>query len=45
MTRNVFQYIEQIVSSLREAAGRLHTNSKRTPSGYTMPVLGVIFLR
>jgi len=45
MTRNVFQYIERIVSSLWEAAGRLRTNSKRTSSGYAMPELGVIFLR
>jgi type I restriction enzyme M protein len=45
MTRNVYQYIEQIVSSLWEAAGQLRTNSKRTSSGYAVPVLGVIFLR
>jgi type I restriction enzyme M protein len=45
MTRNVFQNIEQIVSSLWEAADQLRINSKLTSSGYDMLVLGVTFLR
>ena len=40
-----FQNIEQIESSLWEAADQLRANSKLTSSEYCMPVLGVIFLR
>jgi type I restriction enzyme M protein len=37
--------IEQLESSLWEAADQLRANSKLTSSEYCMPVLGVIFLR
>jgi type I restriction enzyme M protein len=45
MTGNALQNIEQIESSLWEAADQLRANSKLTSSEYSMPVLGVIFLR
>lgn len=45
MTGNALQNIEQIESSLWEAADQLRANSKLTSSEYAMPVLGVIFLR
>ena len=45
MTENALQNIEQIESSLWEAADQLRANSKLTSSEYCMPVLGVIFLR
>jgi|SRR4051812_8403232 type I restriction enzyme M protein len=40
-----FDNIEQLESSLWEAADLLRANSKLTSSEYCMPVLGVIFLR
>jgi len=45
MTGKVLQNIEQVESSLWEAADQLRANSKLTSSEYAMPVLGVIFLR
>jgi hypothetical protein len=45
MIGNALQNIEQIESSLWEAADQLRANSKLTSSEYAMPVLGVIFLR
>ena len=45
MTGNALQNIEQIESSIWEAADQLRANSKLTSSEYAMPVLGVIFLR
>ena len=45
MTGNALQNIEQIESALWEAADQLRANSKLTSSEYSMPVLGVIFLR
>jgi type I restriction enzyme M protein len=45
MTANAFHNINQIESSLWEAADQLRANSKLTSSEYVMPVLGVIFLR
>lgn len=45
MSKNALQNIEQIESSLWEAADQLRANSKLTSSEYAMPVLGVIFLR
>jgi len=45
MSHNAFKNIEQIESSLWEAADQLRANSKLTSSEYCMPVLGVIFLR
>ncbi|MEA3412582.1 MAG: hypothetical protein U9R74_13735 [Pseudomonadota bacterium] len=45
MTGNAHQNIEQIESSLWEAADQLRANSKLTSSDYAMPVRGVIFLR
>lgn len=45
MTGNALQNIEQVESSLWEAADQLRANSKLTSSEYAMPVLGVIFLR
>lgn len=45
MTGNALENIEQIESSLWEAADQLRANSKLTSSEYAMPVLGVIFLR
>jgi type I restriction enzyme M protein len=45
MTRSALQNIDQIESSLWEAADQLRANSKLTSSEYSMPVLGVIFLR
>ena len=45
MTGNALQNIQQIESSLWEAADQLRANSKLTSSEYAMPVLGVIFLR
>lgn len=45
MTPNALQNIEQLESSLWEAADQLRANSKLTSSEYCMPVLGMIFLR
>ena len=45
MTANAMQSINQIESSLWEAADQLRANSKLTSSEYCMPVLGIIFLR
>lgn len=45
MSSNAMHTIEQIESSLWEAADQLRANSKLTSSEYCMPVLGVIFLR
>ncbi|MBC8017370.1 MAG: N-6 DNA methylase [Verrucomicrobia bacterium] len=45
MTANTMHTIEQIESSLWEAADQLRANSKLTSSEYCMPVLGIIFLR
>ncbi len=45
MTQNALHNIEQLESSLWEAADQLRANSKLTSSEYCMPVLGVIFLR
>ncbi|MCU0808826.1 MAG: N-6 DNA methylase [Candidatus Contendobacter sp.] len=45
MTQNALHHIEQLESSLWEAADQLRANSKLTSSEYCMPVLGVIFLR
>ncbi|WP_240905868.1 type I restriction-modification system subunit M N-terminal domain-containing protein [Thiorhodococcus mannitoliphagus] len=45
MTANALKDIEQIESSLWEAADQLRSNSKLTSSEYVMPVLGIIFLR
>lgn len=45
MTANAFQNINQIESSLWEAADQLRANSNLTATEYSMPVLGVIFLR
>lgn len=45
MTANAMHTIEQIESSLWEAADQLRANSKLTSSEYCMPVLGIIFLR
>ena len=45
MSSNAMHTIEQIESSLWEAADQLRANSKLTSSEYCMPVLGIIFLR
>ncbi len=45
MPGNALQNIEQIESSLWEAADQLRGNSKLTSSEYAMPVLGMMFLR
>lgn len=45
MTINAFHNITQIESSLWEAADQLRANSNLTATEYSMPVLGVIFLR
>ena len=45
MTPTALHHIEQLESSLWEAADQLRANSKLTSSEYCMPVLGVIFLR
>jgi type I restriction enzyme M protein len=45
MTANAFQDITQIESSLWEAADQLRANSNLNATEYSMPVLGVIFLR
>ena len=45
MTGDALQNIEQIEFSFWKAADQLRANSKLTSSEYTMPVLGVIFLR
>ncbi|WP_295585591.1 type I restriction-modification system subunit M [uncultured Lamprocystis sp.] len=42
---NALKDIEQVESSLWEAADQLRANSKLTSSEYVMPVLGIIFLR
>lgn len=45
MTANAFHNITQIETSLWEAADQLRANSNLTATDYSMPVLGVIFLR
>jgi type I restriction enzyme M protein len=45
MTANVFHNIVQIGTSLWDAADQLRANSNLTATEYSMPVLGVIFLR
>jgi len=45
MTGNALKDIEQVESSLWEAADQLRANSTLTSSEYVMPVLGIIFLR
>ena len=45
MTGNALKDIEQVESSLWEAADQLRANSKLTSSEYVMPVLGILFLR
>lgn len=45
MTANAFQNITQVETSLWEAADQLRANSNLTATEYSMPVLGVIFLR
>ena len=45
MSANAFHNITQIETSLWEAADQLRANSNLTATEYSMPVLGVIFLR
>lgn len=45
MTANTFRDIANIEASLWEAADQLRANSNLTATEYSMPVLGVIFLR
>jgi type I restriction enzyme M protein len=45
MTANAFHNITQVEASLWEAADQLRANSNLTATEYSMPVLGVIFLR
>lgn len=45
MSANAFHNITQIEASLWEAADQLRANSNLTATEYSMPVLGVIFLR
>jgi type I restriction enzyme M protein len=45
MTANAFHNIAQIETSLWDAADQLRANSNLTATEYSMPVLGVIFLR
>jgi type I restriction enzyme M protein len=45
MTANAFHNIAQVETSLWEAADQLRANSNLTATEYSMPVLGVIFLR
>ena len=45
MTTNAFHNIAQVETSLWEAADQLRANSNLTATEYSMPVLGVIFLR
>src|SRR5688572_11831160 len=45
MTGNTFHNITQVETSLWEAADQLRANSNLTATEYSMPVLGVIFLR
>jgi type I restriction enzyme M protein len=45
MSSNAFHNIAQIETSLWEAADQLRANSNLTATEYSMPVLGVIFLR
>jgi type I restriction enzyme M protein len=45
MTDNAFHNIAQVETSLWEAADQLRANSNLTATEYSMPVLGVIFLR
>jgi type I restriction enzyme M protein len=45
MSANAFDTITQIENSLWEAADQLRANSNLTATEYSMPVLGVIFLR
>ncbi len=45
MSANAFHNITQVETSLWEAADQLRANSNLTATEYSMPVLGVIFLR
>ena len=45
MTANASHNIGQIKTSLWDAADQLRANSNLTATEYSMPVLGVIFLR
>ncbi|MFZ6681691.1 N-6 DNA methylase [Undibacterium sp. Tian12W] len=45
MTINAFDSISQVEATLWEAADQLRANSNLTATEYSMPVLGVIFLR
>lgn len=45
MTANAYHNIVQIETSLWDAADQLRANSNLTATEYSMPVLGVIFLR
>jgi len=45
MTANAFHNIAQIETSQWEAADQLRANFNLTATEYSMPVLGVIFLR
>ena len=45
MTANAFRNIAQIETSLWDSADQLRANSNLTATEYSMPVLGVIFLR
>ena len=45
MTANAFHNITKVEDSLWEAADQLRANSNLTATEYSMPVLGVIFLR
>ena len=45
MTANAFHNIAQVEASLWDAADQLRANSNLTATEYSMPVLGVIFLR
>jgi len=40
-----YQELKQLENDLWEAADQLRANSKLTASDYSMPVLGLIFLR
>lgn len=42
---NLNQELKKLEPSLREAADQLRANSKLNASEYSMPVLGLIFLR
>jgi type I restriction enzyme M protein len=45
MTANAFHNIAQIETSLWDAAYQLRANSNLTATEYSVPVLGVVFLR